>query len=246
MTTTKFPALAGWSEYTDAVQAYSDLETQRRAHGPVLEALERGKADAMKADDAAQAEALRSGGKDPGRKHTVKWEKDLEAARNRARVLSQALEQQEQAVMALLRDTERAAQAVDQPVEDAAEAYEAAVDALLAARDTYFRATRARTWVLEGVPAGRRFKGAGSAPPTLTDPRVAAGTVSVWEELPEPTVAAKVLEAFRVEADSHRPKAPREETRRVLRKVPDFRGEATDSMTYRSIPVDAAGKPLNR
>lgn len=63
--TREFPALPGWTEYETAVQRYRDLVAERRQHADTLDALERGEAEAVKADDAAQAAAMLAGERTP-------------------------------------------------------------------------------------------------------------------------------------------------------------------------------------
>ena len=248
--TTKFPQVAGWVEYVSAIQAYDDLDARSRTHAPVLEALERGAGDhAAKADDTAQATALRSGRKDPGRVHTAKWKADLEAARNLSRVLAEALAQQEGAVLAMLSDDpEQASQFAQEAAEAAREAYAAMLDSLLEVRGEFWRAAGVVSWLTTGRRQGRRYKGTG-APLALVDPR----HYRSGAEAAEPMQATRALAGFRAEVE------PSEEPSRVagyrIRRTEDLRGyddpatgrrSSVDSVTFTPIPVDAGGREIPR
>lgn len=243
----EFPALPGWTEYAAAVQRYSDLVAERREHATVLDALERGEDAARRADDAAQAAALLAGAKDPGRKHHTRWESDLKAARNHARVLESATTQQAQAVLAMLTgDPDRAAQVAADAAEAARLTYVGMLDGLLAARDAYWRARAVAGWVRDGLTEGRRYKPTG-APPSLTD----TGRYRPGATPADPVNAQRALAGFRAEVGPEPEPSP-VAGYRVQREV-DVRGvddwtrgtrSAIDSVTYRPVPVDAQGRPV--
>lgn len=244
-----FPALPGWSEYDTAVQRYRDLVVERSTHAPVLDALEVGGAEAARAEDDAQGAAMLAGGKDPGRKHTAKWKADLEAARNRARVLASAETQQAEAIVALLRaDPERAAAVAEAAAEAARDAYAGTLDGLLDARDAFWRARNVAGWITDGLPQGRRYKGTG-APPSLVERRTfAPGGVYA-----EPVRAVRALAGFRAEVE------PEPETSEVvgyrMRRDQEVRGSddprtgsrsAVVSQSFTPVPVDARGREVKR
>lgn len=244
-----FPALPGWTEYETAVQRYSNLAVERREHSTVLEALERGGADAAKADDDAQAAAMLAGGKDPGRKNTTRWKADLEAARTRARVLASAETQQADAITALLRsEGERAATIAQAAAEAARERYAGVLDGLLAVRDEFWQAQRVVGWLEHDLPVGRRYKATG-APPSLVDTRqYGMGAVQ-----PESVQARRALAGFRAEVDAE--PEPSEVVGYRVRRIQDVRGSddprtggrsAVDSQTYTPVPVDAQGREVKR
>jgi len=246
--TREFPALPGWTEYETAVQRYRDLVAERRRHADTLDSLERGEAEAVKADDAAQAAAMLAGEKDPGRKHHTKWKRDLDAARERARVLEAAVTQQGDAVMALLTgDPDRAAEVAEAAAEAAREVYKGMLDGLLDARDAFWRARQVTAWLRDGAPVGRRYKASG-APPSLEDTReYAHGAVR-----PEPINARRALAGFRAEVDPAPEPSPvvgyRVQRSQEVRGVDDGTGRRSvvDSVTYTPIPVDAQGRPVDR
>src|SRR5665647_515266 len=159
---TTFPTLP-WEPYTQAVQAYDALVTERdqtsgamvRMRGTMPEGTwadgEPRFADgelsqAIHDDDAAQARAMRSGDKDPGRKNTQRVAKALAEVTERLRVLDQAKAQSEQSVFVLLAKNQDDAQAaVAQARQDAERRYQESLDALQDARDGFHRAARLRT-----------------------------------------------------------------------------------------------------
>jgi len=245
----EFPALPGWTEYETAVQRYRDLVAERRQHADTLDALERGGEDrATKADDAAQAAAMLAGNKDPGRKHHAQWKRDLEAARTRARVLDQAVTQQADAAMALLRaEPDEAAEVARAAAEAARETYAAMLEGLLEARDAFWRASRVVGWLAEGPATGRRYKASG-APASLEDTREYAHGAT----RPEPINARRALAGFRAEVEDTPEPSPvtgwRTQRSQDVRGVDDGTGRrsAVDSVTYTPVPVDAQGRPVDR
>ena len=244
-TTREFPALPGWTEYDTAVQRYRDLVAERRQHADTLDALERGEAEAIKADDAAQAAAMLAGDKDPGRKHHTQWKRDLEAARTKARVLESAVAQQGDAAMALLTgDPDRATEAAEAAAEAARETYAGMLEGLLEARDAYWRARQVIGWLRDGAPVGRRYKPSG-APPSLEDTREYAHGA----HRPEPINARRALAGFRAEVDPEPEPSPIVGWR--TKRTVDVRGvddmttgsrSAVDSITHTAYPVDAQGR----
>lgn len=245
-----FPALPGWAEYDAAVQRYTELLTQRRTHAAVLEDLEGGEAEAIRADDEARAAALLAGDKDPGPKHHTKWKRDRDAARDHARVLATAITQAAQAVGDLLdAEPDQALQAATDAVEAARQEYDDRMDGLLEARDAFWRARAVIGWLNDGRTLGRAYKPAG-APPSLVDPRsMRPGAIRVSD----PVNAERALAWFRAETDAD-PEPAQVAGYRVRRDV-EVRGaddwtkgtrSAVDSITYRPVPIDAQGNPVER
>jgi prophage DNA circulation protein len=147
-----FPPLPTWTAYADAVQGYEGLHDDLREAQHALDALLRARPAAEKQDAEAQATALRAGSKDPGPKFTKAWKDDVEAGKNRVRVLNAAVVQQEQAVRALLRENaEQAAEAAEQAYEAAAERYRRALADVVNARDEFFQTGRTVTWAKQGT-----------------------------------------------------------------------------------------------
>jgi hypothetical protein len=190
-TTTNFPPLPTWAAYTEAVQAYEGLHDDLREAHRLLDSLRGVDRDAAKQDDAAQASALRAGKADPGRKASVKWKNDLAAAKDRVRVLEAAVQQQEQAVQALVRsDREQAAQAAQEARQEAAERYRRSLADVVDARDAFFQTGRALAWAEHGGAVRLKVQSA----PGLNVP--SARTLNG-----EPLPVAAVLNALAAEAD---------------------------------------------
>lgn len=188
---TNFPPLPTWAAYTDAVQAYEGLHDDLREAHRLLDDLRGGDRDAAKADDQAQAAALRAGKAEPPRKFTKAWKDDTEAAKNRVRVLEAAVAQQEQVVLGLLRnEREQAVQAAQEARADAAARYRRSLADVVDARDGYFQTGRALAWVEQGGKV--RLKVASA--PGLNVPE--AATMNG-----EPLPISAVLNALAAEAD---------------------------------------------
>lgn len=228
-TQTIFPPLPTWTAYTEAVQAFTDLLADLREAQGDLARLQSGADEAAAKDDAAQATALRSKAKDPGRMFTKAHADDLEATRTRVRVLTEAQAQQEAVVRALLAGQPDEAQKAAQDVMDAAtEGYEKAVEGLLAARDTFWQATAVTGWV--SAPTSR-YKG-GRAPVVLRDDRVIRNP---FEERVE-VMADRALDGFRSEIHP----TQKRETARYVQKT--TRDEIGGEVTKRFIGVDRQGR----
>lgn len=188
---TNFPPLLTWAAYSDAVQAYEGLHDDLREAHRLLDDLRLGGPDAAKADDQAQASALRAGKAEPPRKFTKAWKDDTEAAKVRVRVLEAAVAQQEQAIQALLRDErEQAVLAAQEARADAAARYRRSLADVVDARDGYFQTGRALAWVAQGGKV--RLKVASA--PGLNVP--GAATMNG-----DPLPVSAVLNALAAEAD---------------------------------------------
>lgn len=232
MLKTTFPPLPTWTPYSDAVAAYEALNADLRQAHRDLEALQRGGPAAAKQDDQAQASALRAGKADPGRKATLKWKADVEAAKTRARVLEAAAGQQEQAVRALLRENpEQATEAAEKAHADAADRYRRALADVVDARDEFFQTGRTVGWAAQG--GSGRYKVASA--PGLDVPGAVTANM-------EPLPVAAVLAALADEID---PAPVARPVRMVRRSEPDLTADPTGGM-YRHYAVPAEDQRLPR
>lgn len=105
-------------------------------------------ADAIKADDVAQATAIRQGEKDPGRKNTQRVAKALRSAQDRERVQAEVVEQTYRAIFEVVQEhREDVLAAVDETKEERRRDYRDAVTALEVARRDFWRMDDMRRWV---------------------------------------------------------------------------------------------------
>lgn len=178
---------------------------------------------AIQDDDAAQARAMRSGDKDPGRKNTQRVAKALAEVTERLRVLDQAKAQSEQSVFVLLAKNQDDAQAaVAQARQDAERRYQESLDALQDARDGFHRAARLRTWAAD---PGRRFK---EVIPPLNVPGM---NRSNGEQITlEPVIAA-------LQAEITPPVKPRQVSHYEQKVEKVIRGGQVSEVNFRAVPV---------
>lgn len=141
-----FPVLHGWNQYDDALASYEKLVAERREIGARLEELPSLRREAQAADDTAQADAIRAGGKDPGRKKSDALKAEAEATQIHLRVLSEAIEHQRAAVLALLA-SDAAGDVARATAEHASQVYGNALEELLAARERFHAAKRTTAWL---------------------------------------------------------------------------------------------------
>ena len=206
-----YPRL-GWDEYAQAVQAYENLRREERELGAKLGEQPQRQRRAQQADDTAQAAALRAGERDPGRKASEKAKAEAEATKTRLRVVGEATVQQAAHLDQLLasdaaQDMARATSA------HAAQVYAEALDALLAARESFWAARRTAAYL-----SGESTKPMWEAPPprlpigmlpngalvSMNGTGSAGGLTGNGEPL-DPT---PVFQAMREEATPPKPKAP--------------------------------------
>lgn len=227
---TNLPTLTAWPEYDAALAKRDGLAADARAASDEVTRLRQEQPAAHAADDQAQAAAVVAGAKDPGRRASEKVKADLEAAEHKAKILNQAAEAQDQAVVNLLHaDLETARGAADTARQEAAEAYAAAVTALAAARQTYYAATSVTGWLNSG--ARRAWKAAGS--PGLA----VAGVVTANGE---PVAVDRLLAALRAESEGDRFRGVADNTPKFSPGT-DQRGTATPNVVRRV--ANPAGGP---
>jgi hypothetical protein len=221
-----YPTLPGWTAYAEALGELQRLEAERADASRAWDDLRGGAHDAQKADDGAQAAAMRAGRPVPGRTHEKKWKAELETAATRARVLGEAVTQQQAVVDGLLRGEREQAIAAAQVEADAAtDAYRDALAGILTSRERFWATKRTLDWLKVGVEQGRRLKVNAPGLAELANPEVRGG---------DPLPAATALAAFRNEVDP--PVKVKGPDRYALR-----REDTLDSVTLRAIPMNEDG-----
>lgn len=211
----QYPAIAH-PAYTEAIQAYERIKAEHAEAQADFLAL-RGKtlnqrqpawpdgtpryvdgalADAVQADDADQAEAIRLGRRPPARKRTEQVQRQIAAADERARVLAEAERQAHAEVRNVIaREREALRQAAAEQARQAQDRLAEAVQALRQARADYYAQTRLDGWLRTYSPnLDTRYKGANATPPPITVPGVRL------ENTPIPLDVDRILDVLAAEA----------------------------------------------
>lgn len=202
-----FPALPV-PEYTQLIQVYEKLNADLLATSDDVARLRGTRpngtwpdgqprysdgelAAAIAADAKAQADAMRTGDKDPGRANTKRVAKALDDAQAKYEaVLIAVADAEREATEWLAENCDDAADAVEDAAEDDRATYLASIDAMVTARETYWRNQRPIGWLRAGAEGSPKVE---AAPP---------GLVGGFETPNgEPMTVAPLLNALRVETE---------------------------------------------
>lgn len=190
-------------------------------------------AEAIAADNAAQATAMRTGEKDPGRKNTQRVAKALQAAQERVGVQAEMVTQTYLAIFDVLREhREEVLAAVDEAKEARRIEYRDAVNAVEAARSDFYRMDDMRAWVSD---PSRRYK----------TPERRMVTMAFRLRNGEPPQFDLVMQGMRDEVEPPEPVQGPSHYKTVTEAITSPGGQNIGT-TYRTIPVYEDGQEVDR
>lgn len=248
-TQTRFPDLPH-EDYRQAVQAWRDAVAAHEETRREVDHLQGTRKDgtwpdgqpkyadgelaaAIAADNTAQATAMRTGEKDPGRKNTQRVAKALQSALERQGVQEEVLAQTYRAIFDLVRERrEEVLAAVDDAKEARRSEYRDAVQAVEVARSDFYRMDDMRAWVSD---TSRGYKERERRMSTM-DFRLRNG---------EPPQFGLVVQGMRDEVDPPEPIQGPSHYETVTEAITSP-GGVNIGTKYRTIPIYEDGQEVDR